>query len=121
LEIRSESWTLHNVERFCILLSNQFSNLKTFSFIIYDSYNVWVWKPSRIKDGKNKSTKRIVNLIYLLVDHLQQLVSLRIFFCNMFRSDTPYFPDLVRRELHQYPLSRPCRSRCSTEGVQIWL
>jgi len=74
-----------------------------------------------MKDGKKKSTKRIVNLIYLLVDHLQQLVYLGIFFCDMFQHDTPYFPHLVRRELHQYSLNRLCRLRCSSKNIQIWL
>ena len=74
-----------------------------------------------MKDGKNKSTKRIVNLIYFIADHLQQLVYLRIYFSNILRNDTPYFPHLVRRQLYQYPLSRRCRLRCSTEHIQIWL
>ncbi|CAF4498723.1 unnamed protein product, partial [Rotaria sp. Silwood2] len=121
LKIYDASWTLQNIQRFCTLLSNQFLNLKTFSFAICDSYEHWRWKPSRINDGKNKFTKRIVNLIYFLVDHLQQLVWLRIDFCNIFHSDTPCFPHLIRRQLHQYPLSRPCRLRCSTDIIQIWL
>ncbi|CAF4112599.1 unnamed protein product [Rotaria magnacalcarata] len=74
LDIYDASWALQNVQRFCILLSNQYPNLKTLSFTICDSYRHWNWKPSRIDDGKNKSTKRIVNLIYLLVSHLQQLI-----------------------------------------------
>jgi hypothetical protein len=120
LTIANETWTLHNIERFCTLL-NQFCNLKIFSFTIYDSYHVWDWKPSRMKDGKNKSTKRIVNLIYLIVDRLQQLVYLRIYFSDMLQHDTPYFPHLVRRQLHQYPPSRRCRLRCFTKNIQIWL
>ncbi|CAF3110115.1 unnamed protein product [Rotaria sp. Silwood2] len=121
LKINSETWALHNVDHFCTLLSNQFCNLRIFSFTIYDSYHVWEWKPSRMKDGKKKSTKCIVNLIYLLVDHLQQLVYLEIFFCDMFQHDTPYFPHLVRQELHQYPLSRLCRLQCFSTNIQIWL
>ncbi|CAF2155333.1 unnamed protein product [Rotaria magnacalcarata] len=121
LHIYDVSSTLQSVQRFCTLLSNQFSNLKTLSFNICDSYLYWQWKPSRINDGKNKSTKRIINLIYLLVNHLQLLVWLRINFCNMTYSDTPCFPHLIRRQLHQYPLTRPCRLRCSSDSIQIWL
>lgn len=115
------TWTLQNVQRFCTLLSNQFPILKTLSFTIFDSYLYWQWKPSCITDGKNKSTKRIVNLIYLIVDHFQQLIWLRISFCNRIVSNTPCFPHLSRRQLHQYPLSRPCRLQCSTNNIQIWL
>ncbi|CAF1004592.1 unnamed protein product [Adineta steineri] len=122
LKIMSESWKLDNVKRFCTLVSNQFCNLQIFSFTIHDSYYVRRnWKPSRIEDGKNKWSKRIVNLIYFLVDHLQHLVYLRIFFCNMHQDDMPYFLHLVRRQLHQYPLSRFCRLRCSSNNIQIWL
>ncbi|CAF1234545.1 unnamed protein product [Rotaria sordida] len=119
LNIFDITWTLQNVQRFCTLLSNQFPNLKTLSFTISDSYLYWQWKPSCIIDGKNKSTKRIVNLISLLVDHLQQLVWLEINFCNLNVSNTPCFPNLIRRQLHQYPLSRPCRLRCSNNMTQI--
>ncbi|CAF2813283.1 unnamed protein product [Rotaria sp. Silwood2] len=121
LTIYDASCTLQNVQRFCTLLSKQFINLKTLSFTICDSYSHWRWKPSRIKDGKNKCTKRIVNLIYLLVNYLQELVWLRISFCNIFHSDTPYFPHLIRRELYQYPLSRPCRLRCSNHSFEVWI
>ncbi|CAF3367086.1 unnamed protein product [Rotaria sp. Silwood2] len=75
--------TLQNAQHFCTLVSNRLPNLKIISFIIHDSYEQWSWKPLRIVDGKNKSTKRIVNLIYFLVDHLQQLVSLQITFLSM--------------------------------------
>ncbi|CAF5133467.1 unnamed protein product, partial [Rotaria sp. Silwood1] len=81
----------------------------------------WQWKPSCIIDEKNKSTKRIVNLIYLLVDQLEKLVSLRIRFCDTNVSDTPCFPHLIRRQLHQYPLSRPFRLRVSAKTIEIWL
>jgi hypothetical protein len=102
-------------------LSNQFSSLKTLSFTIFGSYLYWRWESSRIIDGKNKSTKRIVNLIYFIVDHLQQLIWLEINFSNMDVSDTVCFPHLIRRQLHQYPLSRHCHFRCSTKEIQIWL
>ncbi|CAF4117762.1 unnamed protein product [Rotaria sp. Silwood2] len=36
-------------------------------------------------------------------------------------SDTPCFPRLIRRQLHQRPLNRPYRLRCSSYSVQIWL
>lgn len=74
-----------------------------------------------MKDGKNKSKKRIVNLINFIVDHLQQLVYLRIYFSNMLRNDTPYFPHLVRWQLYQYPLRGLCLLRCSTENIQTLL
>ncbi|CAF1383416.1 unnamed protein product [Rotaria sordida] len=121
LNIFDISWTLQNAQRFCTLLSNQFHNLRSFSFTIFDSYRHWQWKPSRIIDGKNKSTKRILNIIYFIVDHLKQLVCLKINFFNLIISNTCCFPHLIRRQLHQYPLSRPCRLRCSTNFIQIWL
>ncbi|CAF4540043.1 unnamed protein product [Rotaria sp. Silwood2] len=113
--------TLYHAQHFCILLCNRLFNLKNISFNIYDSYSEWTWKPSCIVDGENESTKRIVNLIYLLVDHLQQLVSLQINFVQWLPSDTPCFPRLIRRQLHQRPLNRPYRLRCSSYSVQIWL
>ncbi|CAF1385267.1 unnamed protein product [Adineta ricciae] len=121
LKIFDASWTLQNVQRFCRLLSNQFSSLKTFSFTIFASYLHWRWQPSHTIGGKNKSTKRIVNLIHFIIDHLQQLVWLEINFSNLDAPDTPCFPDLIRRQLHQYSLSRPCQFRCSTKEIQIWL
>ncbi|CAF5088563.1 unnamed protein product [Rotaria sp. Silwood1] len=78
---------LHNKDNFGTHINQQ-----TLAFTICDSYRHWQWKPSRMNDGKNKGTKRIVNLIYLLVNDLQQLVWLRISFCNLFNSDTPCFP-----------------------------
>jgi hypothetical protein len=113
--------TLQNAQHFCTLLSNRLPNLKKLSFNIQDSYRRWHWKLLRIVDGKNKSTKRIVDLIYFLVDHLQQLVSLHIEFFNSRSYNTPFFPHLIRQQLHQYPLSRPYRLRCSSEIIQIWL
>ncbi|CAF3219201.1 unnamed protein product [Rotaria socialis] len=121
LDIYDVTWTLQNVERFCILLSNRFPNLKTLSMHILDSYDQWKWRPSRIIDGKNKSTKRIVNLVYLLVDNFKQLVSLDIYFSNENFSDTPCFPHLIRRQLYQYPPSRPHRLQCSSNRIQLWL
>ncbi|CAF1304778.1 unnamed protein product [Rotaria sp. Silwood1] len=121
LDIYDTAWTLQNAERFCTLLSNRFSNLKTLSITICDSYDRWKWRPSHIIDGKNKSTKRILSIIYLLVDRLTQLVSLYIYFFNEAFSDTPCFPYLIRRQLYQYPLSRPYRLRCSSNIIQVWL
>ncbi|CAF3435581.1 unnamed protein product [Rotaria sp. Silwood2] len=121
LNIYDASLTLQNAQRFCTLLSNQFTNLKTLSLSIWDSYRHWRWRPSRINDGKNKSTKRIVNLMYLLVNYLQELVWFRISFCNLIHFDTPYFPHLIRRQLYQYPLSRHCRLRRSYHSIEIWM
>ncbi|CAF0940536.1 unnamed protein product [Rotaria sordida] len=120
-EIYDVTLTLQNVQRICTLLSNRFCNLKKLLFTISDAYDEWEWKPSCIIDGKNKSTKRIVNLIYLLVDQLQKLVYLRISFCTTNFSDTPCFPHLIRQQLHQYSLSRPFRLRVSSNAVEIWL
>ncbi|CAF1380587.1 unnamed protein product [Rotaria sordida] len=120
-EIYDVTLTLQNVQRICTLLSSRFCNLKKLLFTISDAYDEWEWKPSCIIDGKNKSTKRIVNLIYLLVDQLQKLVYLRISFCTTNFSDTPCFPHLIRQQLHQYPLSRPFRLRVSSNAVEIWL
>ncbi len=82
--------------------------------------------PSRknynITDYKNESTKRIVNLIHFLVDHLQQLVSLYMSFdCWQSSETTSCFPHRVRRQLHEWPLNRTYRLRCSTEEIQLWL
>jgi len=97
LEIFDITLTLQNAQQICTLLSNRLSNLKKLSFNICDAYRRWKWKPSCIVDGKNKSTRRIVTLIYLLVDKLQKLVSLRIRFSNSEFHDTPCFPHLIRR------------------------
>ena len=115
------SLTLQNVQRICTLLSKRLPKLKKLSFAICDGYGRWEWRPSHIVDGKNKSTKRIVSFIYLLVDQLQELVSLHISFSNSRHSDTPCFPHLIRRQLHHYPLSRPFRLRVSSNEIHIWL
>ena len=83
-----QTLTLQNAQRFRTLLANRLPNLKKLTFTIYASHNDWIWIPPCILDGKNKSTNRVVNLIYYLVDHFKQLVSLHI---------------------NQYPLSRPYR------------
>ncbi|CAF1410271.1 unnamed protein product [Rotaria sordida] len=120
-EIFDISLTLQNAQRICTLLSKRLSNLKKLSFSICDGYDRWRWQPSCIVDGKNKSTKRIVTLIYLLVDQLQKLVSLRITFSNSRYSDTPCFPHLIRRQLHHYPLNQPFRLRVTSNKIHIWL
>ncbi|CAF4304991.1 unnamed protein product [Rotaria sp. Silwood2] len=120
-EIFDISLTLQNAQRICTLLSNRLSNLKKLSFSICDGYDRWRWQPSCIVDGKNKSTKRIVTLIYLLVDQLQKLVSLRITFSNSRYSDTPCFPHLIRRQLHHYPLNQPFRLGVTSNKIHIWL
>ncbi len=112
--------TLKNAERFCTLLSNRLPNLKKVWFVIHDSYEQWTWKPLRIVDGKNKSTKLIVNLIYFLVDHLQQVVSLQITFFSMKYSNIPCFPHLIQQQLHQYPISQPYRLRCPSDMIELW-
>lgn len=119
--MRDITLILQNTQRFCTLLSNRLPNLKKVSFNICASYDGWIWKPSRIIDRKNKSTKRVVNLIYYLVDHLKQLVSLYITFHDWNLSETPCFPHLIRQQFHQYLPSRPYRLRCSSEMIQIWL
>ncbi|CAF2142199.1 unnamed protein product [Rotaria magnacalcarata] len=88
LDIDDVALTLGSAQRLCTLLSNQLFNLKQVSFCIYDSYRQWNWRPSSIIDVKNESTKRIINLIYFLVDHLQQLVSLHIKFSRRTPSET---------------------------------
>jgi len=113
--------TLRDAQDFFILLCNRLPNLKKVVFRINDSCYGWSWKPSCIVDGQNKSTKLILNFIRFLVDHLQQLVSLLIIFCCWAYSDTPCFPHLIRRQLHECPLSRPYRLRCSSTKIQIWL
>ncbi|CAF1063135.1 unnamed protein product [Adineta steineri] len=121
LEIFSITLTFQNAQRSCTLLSNRLSNLKKLNFNICDAFYPWRWNPSCIVDRKNKSTRRIVPLIYLLVDKLQKLVSLRIVFSNSKFNDTPCFPHLIRRQLHQYPLNRPFRLRFSSNAIALWL
>ncbi|CAF2443312.1 unnamed protein product [Rotaria sp. Silwood2] len=121
LEIFDITLTLQNAQRICTLLSNRLANLKKLSFNICDAYRRWKWKPSCIVDGKNKSTRRILTLIYLLVNKLQKLVSLHIGFCNSEFHDTPCFPHLIRRQLHEYPLNRPFRLRFSSNAIELWL
>jgi hypothetical protein len=115
------SLTLQNVERICTLLSKRLPKLKKLSFAICDGYGRSQSEPSRIVDGENESTKRIVSFIYLLVDQLQEFVSLHITFSNSIYSDTPCFPHLIRRQLHHYPLSRSFRLRVSFNAIYIWL
>ncbi len=91
--------TLQNAQRFSTLLSNPLLHLRNISFNIYASYDEQKWKPSCIIDGKNKCTKRLVNLIY----HFKQLVSLYITFFDWSISETPCFPHLIRQQLHLYP------------------
>ena len=112
---------MKNAQRICTLLSNRLPNLKKLSFNIGDEYDRRQWSSSCIIDEKNKFTKRIVTLIYLLVDQLQKLVSLRINFSGERFSGTRFSPDLIRRQLHQYPLSRPFRLRFSLNALEIWL
>ncbi|CAF3409598.1 unnamed protein product [Rotaria socialis] len=115
LEIFDITWTLQNAQRIRTLLSNRLSNLKKLSFNICDAYRRWKWKPSCIVDGKNKFAKRIVTPIYLLVNKLQKLVSLRIGFSNSEFHDTSCFPHLIRRQLHQYHFDydfRPMQLNC---------
>ncbi|CAF0933030.1 unnamed protein product [Adineta steineri] len=121
LEIFDITLTFQNAQRICTLLSNRLCNLKKLEFNIYDAFYPWKWNPSCIVDGKNKSTRRIVTLIYLLVDKLQKLVSLCIVFSNFKFDDTPCFPHLIRRQLHQYPLNRPFRLQFSSDVIALWL
>ncbi|CAM4814850.1 unnamed protein product [Rotaria magnacalcarata] len=121
LILNDRTLTFKNTEEFCILVSNQLPNLKNISFNINDSYDGWSWRPSRIVDGENKSTKLVLNVIYSLVDHLQQLVSLHMNLVNFGRYDTPCFPHVIRQQLRQNPLNRLYRLRCSAESIQVWL
>ncbi|CAF3359636.1 unnamed protein product, partial [Rotaria sp. Silwood2] len=113
--------TFENAERFCKLLSNQVPNLKVVFFNIYGSYDGWHWRSSCTVDAEHESTKCILNLIHFLVDHLQQLVSLCMKFNDFDRFEKPCIPDLIQQQLHQDPLNRPYRLRCSTKSINIWL
>ncbi|CAF2679788.1 unnamed protein product [Rotaria sp. Silwood2] len=121
LDIDDISLTLDSAQRFFTLLSNQLFNLKKISFCIYASYRQRHWRPSSIIEDKSKCMKHIVNLIYFLVHNLQQLISLQMKFSNPTFFKTTCFPNLIRQQLHQYPLSRPYRLHCSSEMIQIWL
>ncbi|CAF1491312.1 unnamed protein product [Rotaria sp. Silwood1] len=121
LEIDDMTLTLKNIQYFGRLLSNQLANLKKVLFKIYDSCDGWKWIPSRIIDGENESTKRIVNVIYFLIDHLQQLVLLHIDFISFNYLESPCFPHLIQHQLNQYPINRPYRLRCLAERIEICL
>ncbi|UJR07375.1 hypothetical protein I4U23_011661 [Adineta vaga] len=121
IEMHDRMLTLNKAKPICMLLCNRFSNLKQFSFTIYQSLDIRSANSSYIIVYKNESTKSIINLIHFLVDHLQQLVSLRMEFVCCTSSETPCFPNLIRRQLHEWPLNRPYRLRCSTEEIQICL
>jgi hypothetical protein len=112
--------TFQNAEQVCRLLSNQLPNLKKIRFDIYKSYGERTCEPSCIVDGENESTKGILNVVYFLVDHLQQLVSLYIYLHEFGRSET-LFPHIIRQRLNQYLLNRPYRLRCSAKWIGMWL
>ncbi|CAF0789852.1 unnamed protein product [Adineta steineri] len=117
--------TLLNAERFCIRLYNQLPNLKNLTFHIFNSYYFQEWKPLCVVDGKNKSTIMIVNIIHFIVDKFQELVSFYIYFMRQAQYHSPCFPHLIRKQLHEQPLSRPYRLRCTDEEntlqEQKWL
>ncbi|CAF3505339.1 unnamed protein product [Adineta steineri] len=113
--------TLLNAERFCIRLYNQLPNLKNLTFHIFNSYYFQEWKPLCVVDGKNKSTIMIVNIIHFIVDKFQELVSFYIYFMRQAQYHSPCFPHLIRKQLHEQPLSRPYRLRCTDEAIQIWI
>ncbi|CAF1059356.1 unnamed protein product [Rotaria sp. Silwood1] len=112
---------IRSLQNFCKLICNHLPNLKELSFLITDSDGNSIDRPSRIADGKNIFTKRLVSLIHFLVNHLQQLVSLHIEFFYWVSDKTPCFPDLIRRQMYEWPLSRSYRLRCSSEMLQVWL
>ncbi|CAF1213477.1 unnamed protein product [Adineta steineri] len=113
--------TLRNAHDFCTVLLNRLPNLKKISFSIYDSINEWDRILSRIVNGENKATKRIREVIHFLVDYFKQLVFIEINLYNLTFSHTHCFPHLIRRQIHQYPLSRPYRFQYSAPMIQIWL
>jgi hypothetical protein len=106
---------------FCRLLSNQLPNLKRVFFIIHDMYLGGRWTSLSIVDDQNKSTKRILKLIYFLVLHLEQLVSLCIKFVNLVGCKTSCYPYLIRQRIHRYPIRRPYRLQCDSGSIKMWL
>jgi hypothetical protein len=112
---------LLNAERFCVRLYHQLPNLKNISFHIFNSYGSQEWKPLCVVDGKNKSTIMIVNIIRFIVDKFEELISLYIHFIRQAQYHSPCFPHLIRKQLHEQPLSRSYRLQCSDDLIQIWL
>jgi hypothetical protein len=104
-----------------MLLCDRFPNLKVLWFTIYNSLDFRTANLSYMINCENECTKYILNIIHFLVDHLQHLVSLQISFSCWIDMETACFPYLIRRRLHEWPLSRSYRLRCSTEEIQIWL
>ncbi|CAF0779352.1 unnamed protein product [Adineta steineri] len=104
------SLRLHNAKDFCKLISYRLPNLKELSFSIYEVFR-----------EKDKSTKKIIDLIHFLVDHLQQLVFLSLIISSETNSKTRCFPHKIRRQLYEQPLNRSYRLKCSSQLIQIWL
>ncbi|CAF4102584.1 unnamed protein product [Rotaria sp. Silwood2] len=116
-----DTLTMFNVQHFCKLLCSQLSNLKKLSFSIAHSDDNGTWIQSRIVNGENESTIRLVHVMHFLVNHLPQLASLHMFIRYSISSETPFFPHLIRQQLHEWPFSRPYRLQCSSTNIQIWL
>ncbi|CAF1361258.1 unnamed protein product [Rotaria sordida] len=112
---------IHNINNLGTLINQQVQTLEIVFFIIHDSYLGLRWTSLPMIDRKNKSTKRILKLIYFLVVHLQQLVSLRINFINLVGSRTSCYPHLIQQRVHQYPIRRPYRLRCGRGRIEMWL
>lgn len=121
ISLNDSTLTLQNVPRFCQLLTKRFPRLRIISFEIYPSYGLWTWKTAGTNHTKSETTRRVVRIIYQLIDSMKELVSLRIIFNSESTSATPCFPRLIRKEFYQYPPSRPYRMRSSRELIEIWL
>jgi hypothetical protein len=72
------------------LLAYQLPNLKKLSFTINKPMGEG-WYPCCIIDDEEKYIKTILDLIYFLIDHLQQLVWLKICFPRSNLNHTPVF------------------------------
>ncbi|CAF2993278.1 unnamed protein product [Rotaria sp. Silwood2] len=121
LEMHDVTLTWKKSLDFCKLLSNQLPNLKRVFFSIHDSYLGLRWTSLPMVDRKNKSTERILKLIYFLVVHLQQLVSLHINFINLTGSKSSCYPHLIKQQVYQYLIRRPYRLRCDHGTIEMWL
>ncbi|CAF3420010.1 unnamed protein product [Rotaria sp. Silwood2] len=114
----NEALKMVNIQCFCESFCRRLPNLEELSFSIAKSGHTGTWIPSHSVDDENKSIKRFVNAIHFLVNHLQQLISLHISFHYRVSSETPCFSHLLRRQLHEWSLSRPYRLQCFPNGFK---
>ena len=74
-----------------------------------------------VPEDKQRATNTIVDVLHFVVNHFEELLSLRIEFPRMPPSTAFYVPHLLRKQLYKQPLRRPHRLRYSDRIIQVWL